>query len=34
MQADLWKKIEALYQAALAEPPEKNNAIPGAGLPR
>src|ERR1700729_2143193 len=26
MQADLWKKIEALYQAALAEPPE-NRAI-------
>jgi Tol biopolymer transport system component len=27
MQADLWKKIEALYQAALAEPPEKRAAF-------
>src|SRR5580700_10126797 len=26
MQADLWKKVEALYQAALAEPPEKRAA--------
>src|ERR1700733_5771602 len=27
MQADLWKKIEGLYQAALAEPPEKRAAF-------
>ena len=27
MQADLWKKVEALYQAALAEPPEKRAAF-------
>src|SRR5580700_6081865 len=26
MQADLWKKVEALYQAALAQPPE-NRAV-------
>src|ERR1022692_1486338 len=27
MQADLWKKVEALYQAALAQPPEERAAF-------
>jgi hypothetical protein len=27
MQADVWKKIEALYEAALAQPPEKRAAF-------
>src|ERR1017187_3846922 len=27
MQADLWKKVEALYQAALAQPPEERTAF-------
>jgi hypothetical protein len=27
MQADLWKKVEALYQAALAQPPDKRAAF-------
>ncbi len=27
MQADVWKKVEALYEAALAQPPEKRAAF-------
>src|SRR5580700_1924730 len=27
MEADVWKKVEALYQAALAQPPEKRAAF-------
>ena len=27
MQADLWKKVDDLYQAALAQPPEKRAAF-------
>src|ERR1700691_5160654 len=27
MQADVWKKVEALYEAALAQPAEKRSAF-------
>ncbi len=33
MQAERWKKIEELYQAALAHPSENRAEFPGAGLP-
>jgi serine/threonine protein kinase len=33
MQAERWKQIEALYQAALAQPPEKHPAFLAAACP-